>query len=313
MKPIIEPMKTSIIGIGKVGATLAYTLMLRGLADDLVLVSRHRRQAEGEAMDIQHASAFVDHSVSVRAGDLPDTANSGVVVMCRSVPWEPHFKSRMELARGNVRIFAQLIPELARLSPEAVFVVVTNPVDVMTWHAIRMSGLPARQVIGTGTLIDSGRLRSRLSEEMQIHPDDLRAYILGEHGDGQFAALSSAAAGGQHIEPTPRIRGIADEIANAGTRVLELKGHTCYAISVSTALIIHAVVHNLRQTIPVSTLIDDDPEMGDVCLSVPAVVGAGGIQRLLKPALNEAERRLMRYCARIVREGIDRSLAEIEA
>lgn len=281
---------------------------MRAPAEEMVLVNRRRIIAEGEAMDLQHASAFIPRSIRVRAGDLEDTAGSAVVILTCSIKWEPTFSSRMQLGEGNARLFAQIVPQLASLSPDAVFIIITNPVDVMTWHTIRLSGLPPQQVIGAGTLIDSGRLRSKLSEELGIHPDDLRAYILGEHGDSQFAAMSLAMAGAEFIPLTDRVNAIASSIANQGVEVFNRKGHTCYAISIATSLIVEAVMGNTCQTMPVSALLTDYMGIRDVCLSVPAVVGAGGIQRLLQPKFSDDELARLKDCARVVRQAIDQTL-----
>jgi len=160
-------------------------------------VDRDAKKAEGEVLDLEHAEAFTSCPVTVRAGQIDETAGSNIVILCSSVPWNQQYKSRFDIGRDNLKIFEEIVPELAKASPQAKILVITNPVDVMTYHAIRLSGFGARRVFGTGTLIDSARFRTMLSKRMRIHPDDLRAYILGEHGDSQFPPLllSQKAAG----------------------------------------------------------------------------------------------------------------------
>ena len=175
-------MKISIIGIGRVGSTLAYTLALKGICDELILIHRREKVALGDAYDLQHGMQFLPRPTNIRAGGTLDTRDSDIIVVCASVPTNPDMKSRMELASGNVELFKNLIPALAEGSPNAKFIIVSNPVDILTYLTIKCSGLPASQVMGTGTLIDSARFRSMLSHQVGIHPNDLRAYILGEHG-----------------------------------------------------------------------------------------------------------------------------------
>ncbi len=301
-------MKLSIVGIGKVGATLAYTLVMRNVASELVLVSRTTEVALGHALDLAHASSFVEKPMVIRPGGVADSAGSDVVVVCASAPMRPEYKTRLDLAEANAALFRELIPPLAAASPDAVLIVVTNPVDVMTWHALRLSGFPPSRVIGTGTLIDSARYRSLLSMELGIHPEDLRAYILGEHGDSQFAAMSLALTGGERIDQSDAASRLFAEAVQLGHQIMQHKGYTDYAIAMGTAMIIAAIAQDSRRTIPVSTLIDGYLGVKDVCLSLPAVIGRGGVRRPLYPALNEGEAQAFQRCAEVVRGAIERTL-----
>lgn len=295
-------MKISIVGVGRVGATLAYTLVLRGLGDELVLVGRRREQAAGEADDLRHALAFAPHAQRVLAGSLEDTRGSQLLILCASVPTPRDAPSRAALAAANAQLFRELVPPLAAGSPGAILLVVTNPVDALTTLALRLSGFPAARVLGTGTLIDSARFRSLLSASLGIHPDDLRAYILGEHGPSQFPALSVAQAGGEPIADDTRHRALFEEAVAAGRRVFVSKGYTSYAIASATALIVDAIAHDTHRTLPVTTRIDGWLGVRDVCLSVPAVVGRAGVERALHPPLSEAEAEAFRASARAVEE-----------
>jgi len=295
-------MKISVIGIGRVGSTLAYTLAMRGLCDELMLVNRRHEIAVGDACDLRHAVAFVDRQMEVQAGRLADTAGSDIIALCASVPRPAGETDRLALGPGNAALFRELVPDLAAASPDAVFIVLTNPVDIMTYHAIRLSALPPQRVIGTGTLIDSARFREMLSDDIGVHPDDLRAYILGEHGPHQFPALSQAQVGGERIEDNEHRRQLFRRAVDAGNNVLRSKGYTNYAIAMAATLIIEAVVHDTRRTVPVSTLIDGWLGVSDVCLSVPVVIGRQGITRVLHPDLNEEEREAFRQAAAAVAE-----------
>ncbi len=301
-------MKISVIGVGRVGSTLAYTLLLRGLADELVLVDEAHQVALGEALDLQHAEAFTSHPVIVRAGGVEDTAGSGVVVLACSVPWNPAYQDRFELGRDNLRLFRRIVPALARASPEAKMLVVTNPCDVMTYHAVGLSGFGPRRVFGTGTLIDSARFRTMLSAKMGIHPDDLRAYVLGEHGDSQFPVFSLAVAGATRIARDPDTHEVFRQASRVGFEVVHRKGHTSYAISMAAALVVEAIAWDTHRTMPLSVVVEGFLGVRDVCLSLPVVVGKDGIARVLEPELGDDEQAAFRRSAETVRQGIALSL-----
>jgi len=304
-------MKISLIGMGRVGSTLAYTLLVRGLAEELVLVDQHPKIAEGEALDLAHAEAFTSYPVTVRAGGPEDTADSDIIVLACSVPWDREkYTSRFDIGRDNLAIFRQVVPRLAAASRDAKILVVSNPVDVMTYHAIKLSGFPPSRVFGTGTLIDSGRFRTMLSARMGIHPDDLRAYILGEHGSSQFPVFSLAVAGGTRIVEDDVTHEIFDHARGSGFEVVNRKGHTNFAISMAAALVIEAIVHDTRRTTPLSILVDGFLGIRDVCLSLPVVVGADGITQVLEPDLGEDEAAALHRCAEIVRQAIVESSQE---
>jgi L-lactate dehydrogenase len=302
-------MKVSLIGTGRVGSTLAYTLLLRGLADELVLVDLDREVAEGEALDLEHAEAFSGHPMTVRAGEVADTAGSDVIVITCSAPWKREYTSRFDIGPDNVRLFREIVPPLAEASPEAKLLVVTNPVDVMTYHAIELSGLPPGRVFGTGTLIDSARFRSVLSKRMGIHPDDLRAYVLGEHGDSQLPVFSGAMAGGMRIVEDEATDELFRRASRSGFEVVARKGHTNYAISMAAALIVEAIAWDTRRTMPLSVLVDGYLGVRDVCLSLPVVVGREGITRVLEPDLGDEEAAAFRRSAQTVRQAINASSA----
>lgn len=294
-------MKVTIIGPGKVGMVLAYTLMLRGVAREIVLVGSDRVKAEGEALDLTHAQAFQQIPVKVRAGEIDDAAGSEVVAVCASVPMPSGLLSRNALAQGNADLMKKLLPQVAAVAPEAKLVMVTNPVDVLTWQALELTGFPRERVMGTGTLVDSVRFRELLSAMLHIHPDDLRAYILGEHGEHQFPAMSVAQAGGERIDDTPDRRALCERAKHFGIEVFKKKGNTCYAIGQAAAYIIEAILLDEKRTVPLSVKIDGYLDVSGVCLSVPVVVGRRGVERYLHPDLNADEAAQFRAAAAAVR------------
>ncbi len=298
-------MKISIVGIGRVGSTIALTIVQQGVAEELVLVNRTHKIAEGEALDLMHASAFAAKPVNIRAGDMDDTSGSDIVILCASIPMPEKLESRDQFAAGNYRVFEDLIPRVAEKSPQAILLVVTNPVDAMTYIAFKASGFPASRVIGTGTLIDSARYRALLSREFQVHADDVRAYILGEHGDSQFPALSLATVGGMSIRYEEACQRLFDATRRGGYEVVSRKGHTNYAIAMATLLIVRSIAGDWRRTMPVSTVIDGYLDVRDVCLSVPSVVGRAGIARQIQPPLAEDEVVAFQNAAAAVRKTLE--------
>lgn len=297
-------MKITLMGMGRVGSTLAYTLVSRGLGEELVLVDQNRKAAEGEALDLTHMEAFTGHPTAVRAGSIEDTAGSEVIVMTCSVPWSSRYKSRFDIGADNRRMFEEIIPPLVKGSPNAKILVVSNPVDVMTYHALKLSGLGPRRVFGTGTLIDSARFRTLLSGQLGIHPDDVRAYILGEHGESQFPVFSSAVAGGTRIAENAVTDEAFSQACRAGWEVVNRKGHTNFAVSMAVALVVEAIAWDTRRTMPLSVLVEGYLGISDICLSLPVVMGRDGIVRVLEPDLGPEEKAAMLKSAETVREAI---------
>lgn len=297
-------MKVTIIGPGSVGATLAYTLALKQVASEIVLVGRNREKAEGEALDLAHAQAFLPVPVFVRAGGLADAAGSEVVVICASAPQPSGITDRNQMAAANAALYRELVPPIAAAAPDCKLVVVTNPVDPLTWLALRLSGFPPERVFGTGTLIDSIRFRELLSKTLTIHPDDLRAYVLGEHGDGQFAAMSIAQAGGERIESTPERDALCERAKGFGIEVFRKKGNTCYAIAQAAAYIIESILDDEHRTMPLSVSLQGYLGLDDLCLSIPVVIGRRGIERHIRPDLSDGEIARFRAAADTVRQVI---------
>ncbi len=299
-------MKITIFGIGHVGSTLAYTLMLKDLTNELVLVDRSLEKAQSDAQDLNHALTFTDHIIPIKGGGINDSENSDIVIITASVPWQNDYSSRFDLGPGNLALMMDMLPQIAQLSPDAILIIVTNPLDILTYFAIQISGFPANRVLGVGTLIDSARFRKILSEKYHIHPDDIRAYILGEHGDTQFPATSAAYTGGVKIEDSEEIRKLLEASESSAYHIVKGKGYTNFAISMATSLVVESIVKDENRTMPISTLVDGFLGIEDVCLSIPVVVGKKGITKKLNIALDEKEQALFRKSAELVRTEIDR-------
>ena len=293
--------KVAIIGPGRVGMVIAHHLVVREIANEIVLVGQNLEKARAEAMDIMHASTFLHARVQVTGGEIDTIADSDVVVISASVPMPLDLQSRNTLARDNYRLMKELLPQIAQHAPEAKLLMVSNPVDSLTWAALELTGFPPERVMGTGTLVDSMRYRELLSMTLSIHPDDIRAYILGEHGEHQFPALSTAQAAGVTLDDTPERRQLFKQASTQGLEVFHKKGNTCYAIGFAVVYIIESILLDECRTIPLSVKISQFLGIEGVCLSLPVVVGKKGIHRYLSPSLTAGEEEEFRKAADAVR------------
>lgn len=306
-------MRIAILGMGHVGATIAYTLIMQEIGDALYLVNRNLQKSRSDAIDLQHSQAFTEKSIPISAAPLDDPPVADLYILCLSVPYEAHFKSRFELAPGNYRILRELVPRLKKKNRDAIYLVVSNPVDVLGYFCRELGDFAAEKVLGVGTLIDSARFRKSLSVQKGIHPDDIRAYILGEHGDSQFHALSIAYAGGESITDEEESASLIRESASMGYEIVKGKGYSNFAVSMATALVVESIYLDNKRTIPVSTLIDGYLGVRDVCLSLPAVIGSKGVERVLHPRLSEKEQQAFRHSADVVKQVISRVREKVKA
>jgi len=298
-------MKIAIIGTGRVGSSIAYALVLKQSCDHLVVAGRSYEKAKGDALDLQHTLAFCTRPMRIEACSNEQVMDADIIVITASVGTDGQiFTSRLQLGDKNVPMFRELIPMLTANNPNAVLIIVTNPVDVMTYAASKLSGFLTNRVMGVGTLVDSDRFRTLLSQEEHIHPDDLRTYILGEHGPNQFPILSSAKAGGELIRDTPRHRELFTQVIEAGFEVYRLKGYTNYAIATATCMVIEAIIFDEHRTMPLATRFDDWMDIQDNCFSIPVVVGRSGIIRHLNPEMNDDERQNLRTAAAAIKSTI---------
>jgi L-lactate dehydrogenase len=295
-------MKISIVGIGRVGACVGHALTLKEMCKELVLVNRTRKSAEAEALDLSHASAFGDTLMDIRAGGTADIAGSDIVVLCASVPAQDHPNwTRAELAKDNWRLYGQMLPDIVKHAPDAIYIVVANPVDVLTYRTIQVTGLEPSRVIGTGTLVDSARYRKLIARETGVHPMDIRAYIIGEHGDSQVLANSIASIGGEYAHSEFTNWDLFQEAVDSAYNIFHTRGYTNYGVAKAVTLLVQSVERDACHTLPVSSLLHGEYGVEDVCLSLPCVVGEGGVKRVLRPTLSETEFDLFRKSAEAVK------------
>ncbi len=279
--------KVTIIGAGNVGSTIAYTLAVTGNADEIVMIDVNQKRALGEAMDIRQSAPFCA-PISIYAGDYPDARGSNIVIITSGIARKPG-QTRLELAQTNVDIMKSIIPQITRYAPDAVYIIVANPVDILTYTFIRCSDIPASRIIGSGTILDTARLRQRLSEYYNISQQNIHAWVFGEHGDSSFIPWSQASISGVPIDSfDDALRG-RDEVVpdldraeveayvrKSGARIIERKGATYYAIAASVNHICHSLSGRLDRTMTVSTMMEGEYGISDVCLSVMNIVGDGG-------------------------------------
>lgn len=298
-------MKIAVIGTGRVGSSIAYALVLKQFCDHLVIAGRSHEKAKGDALDLQHTLAFCTRPMKIEAAANEQVKDADLIVVTASVDMSDQvITSRMQLGEKNASMFRELIPILAANNPSAIIVVVTNPLDVMTYAASKLSGFSPDKVMGVGTLVDSARFRTLLSEEMHIHNNDLRTYILGEHGPNQFPILSSAEAGGERIQDTPRHRELFNQVIDAGFEVFRLKGYTDRAIATAACMVIEAIVYDECRTMPLAVRFHEWMGVADNCFSIPVVVGRKGIIRHLHPEMNEEEVKSLQKAALAIKNAI---------
>ena len=310
-------MKVSIVGGGGlVGSMTAYALQCGGIASHLCLIDANKDMAEGQALDLLHGAALsADQRIS--AGDMSDIPSSNVVIVTAGLRRKPD-ESRLDLINRNVDLFLTLLEQIkgAGLKENAYLVVVSNPVDVLTYLAVQRSGLPWQRVIGLGTQLDTARLRGYLARKLQVPPTQVQALILGEHGDSMVPIWSSATVAGLPLEQWPGFNEAVrketfEDTKKAGATVIKLKGGSGFAVGLSIREVVQSIALDQRRVLPVSTLQQGLYGLRDVCLSVPTVVGCGGVRQQIELPLTPKERMGLQNSARVLRETIDTVEARI--
>ena len=306
-------MKTGVVGCGFVGSTAAYTLVLKGLVSELVLIDVNTKAAQAHAEDILHATPFA-RAVRVVAGDYSLLEGADVVILCCGVGQGPG-ETRLQLLERNAAVFYGVIGQVLRYAKDPILLVASNPVDIMTHVTLKLSGLPPEKVIGSGTILDTARFRALLGEHLGVSPSSIHAYVLGEHGDSEVLAWSSVKVGGAPIanfaEQKGRdltqeiIAGISDGVLRAAYRIIEGKGATYFGIGAGLAHIIQAIRDNERCILTVSGLTMDVAEFKGTCLSLPRLIGAGGILAEFRPELSVAEAEGLRSSAEILSKAVN--------
>lgn len=312
-----HPSKLAVIGAGAVGTATAYAAAMRGDARDIVLYDINRPKVEAEALDIAHGIQFTPTGSVEGSDDIEIVRGSDVVVVTAGAKQKPG-QSRMDLAVSTVNLMGKLVPNLMKVAPSAIYIFVTNPVDVVTYAALKLTGAPRNQIFGSGTVLDTSRLRYLVSRETGVATQNIHAYVAGEHGDTEVAMWSSAEIGnvpvhrwgktltGRYFDDELRAE-IAKEVVNSAYKIIEGKGATNYAIGLAAANIVAAVLRDESRVLTISSLMEDWEGISDVCMAAPTLVGRYGAGRVLNPAISDGEREALKRSAEEIRQ-VARSL-----
>ncbi len=307
-----SPTRVAVVGTGFVGSTFAYALLQSGLASEIVLIDANMSKASGEAMDLNHAVPFVQPT-RIWAGEYADCAGAAITVVTAGSAQRPG-ETRMDLIGRNTNIFRQIIPQVARYNPDGIILIATNPVDILTYASLKISGLPAKRVLGSGTILDTARFRYLLSQHFGVDARSVHAYIIGEHGDSEVPVWSLANIAGMRIPEfcsandfdcnDPHLEEIYEQTRDAAYHIIELKGATYYAIGSGLVRIVEAILRDQNTVLSISSLIEDFYGIGDVCLSLPTIVDRGGAEKVLRLELNDKELDGLRKSAEVLKQNI---------
>lgn len=285
---------------------MAYNFLLSGTANEISLVDINKGRAEGLMLDLEHSIPFTPNAV-IKASDSFDICEGSDLTIITAGKRQEKGETRLDLVKANKEIFAKMVPQLVKAAPDGIFIVVTNPVDVLSYHALKLSGLPFGRVFGSGTVLDSSRLQFHVSEKINIHPSSIDAYILGEHGDSSFAVFSSANVLGK---PLLSFEGFDKKIAedcyletkNAAYRIIHDQGYTCYSIATAVREMAVAIRDDQKKVFPLSVLLNDYYGESDVCISIPCVLGRNGIEQVIEVPLDKSEEDKFHLSVKTIRD-----------
>ena len=307
--------KIAVIGCGFVGSASAFSLMQSGLFSEMVLIDQDQEKAEGEAMDISHGASF-GRPMKIYAGNYDDIVDAAIIVITAGAGQKPG-ESRLDLVYKNVGIFKNIIPQIVKRDCRGILLIVANPVDILTYVALKISGLPENRVIGSGTMLDTGRLRYELSRHLQVDSRSVHSFIIGEHGDSEIAAWSSTNVSGIALEDFCEMRGyyedhekaakrIADKVRDSAYEIIDKKDATYCGIAMAVERICEVILRDEKTILPVSSMMHGEYGIHDVVLSMPAIVGKNGIETKVPITLNKEEKEKLQesaaMLANIIRE-----------
>ena len=294
---MVNDRKVAIIGAGFVGSSSAFALMQKGLFNELVLIDANKARAEGEAMDISHGLAY-SNSMRIYAGEYEDISDAKIIIITAGAAQKVG-ETRLDLIKKNSKIMTSIVNEIVRVKAEGLLLIVANPVDVLTQVALKVSGFGKERVFGSGTVLDTARLKYLLSEKLRVDTRNVHAVIMGEHGDSEFVAWSFANVSGMPIKKFLCLRGYKDmeqlkeeihaEVRDSAYKIIERKGATYYGIALSVTRICECIVKNQHSMLPISTLLEGEYGVSNVALSVPAILGSDGVEAVLELPLSSNE------------------------
>lgn len=308
--PIINPRKAVVVGCGFVGSATAFALMQSHLFSELVLLDVNFDKADGEAKDIAHGIPFAG-AMKVYAGTYDDVADAAVVIVTAGANQKPN-ETRLDLVHKNVDIFKSIIPEIAKRNFLGILLVVSNPVDILTYAALKLSGLPENRVIGSGTVLDTARLKYQLGQHLSVDSRSVHAFIIGEHGDSEIAVWSSSNVSGiplndfcemrGHYDHVASMKKIAEQVKTSAYEIIAKKHATYYGIAMSVKRICEVIVRNEKSILPVSTMMHGEYGIEGIALSMPAIVGLDGVETHVPIVLDEQEREQLQRSAETLKQ-----------
>lgn len=309
----VNPKKIGIVGCGNVGATIAYTIMESGLFTEMILLDANEAKARGEAMDLNHCLPFIA-PMQIYSGNYAALSDASIVVIAAGAG-QKEGETRLDLLRRNLSIFEKIVHQIVSVNHDCILLVVSNPVDILTYFTHKLSGFPASRVIGSGTVLDTARLKYLVGKKLRVDSRNVHTFIIGEHGDSELAVWSSANVSGIDLRDYCPIGdtdcgklgdlyGIFDYVKNSAYEIIRDKGATFYAIAQSTKRIITSIVNDEHTILPVSTLLEGHYGIDDLCMSVPAVVGSSGVEHVLDIPLDTDEKRRLVHSASVLRDAI---------
>lgn len=303
-----ETFKVAIVGLGRVGITTAYAILLKGLATELVLFSREIEKAEGEKADLEHGMPFYPKCNIIASSNYEDLSGTDLVIFTAGCAQKPG-ETRLDLAKNNCAIVDALIPNIVKHAPHTLILMVANPVDIMTLRAAEKAKLPEGRVFGSGTLLDTARFRLHLSKGIKISAKSIHTYILGEHGDSSFAATSTATIGGKPILSFPEmspehIQWAQDQTRKDAYKIISGKGATYYGIASAVTHIVETIMRDSKKIIPLSTPLTGQYDLTNVSLSLPCILGRNGVERVIDLPLSVSELASLHNSAKMIRQNM---------
>lgn len=309
----INLRKVAIIGCGFVGSASAFSLMQSGLFSEMVLIDANKEKAEGEAMDISHGILFA-RPMKIYAGDYDDIADAAIIVITAGANQKPG-ETRLDLVHKNVSIFKSIIPEIVKRDFQGILLIVANPVDILTHVALKLSGYPENRVIGSGTVLDTGRLKYELGKHLGVDSRSVHSFIIGEHGDSEIAAWSSTNITGISLNDFCEMRGhfehdratyeIAERVKNSAYEIIKRKDATYYGIAMAVKRICEVIMRDEKAILPVSSMLHGEYGISGVVLSTPAIVGKNGVETKVAISLNEKEMKALQKSAQTLKDIIE--------
>lgn len=310
----VDSRKVAVIGCGFVGSSIAFALMQSGLFSEMVLLDANMKKAEGEALDIGHGISFA-RPMKIWAGVYEDIADAAIVIITAGANQKPG-ETRLDLVHKNINILRSIMPEVTKYNKTGIILMVANPVDILTYAALKISGLPENRVIGSGTVLDTARLKYEMGELLEVDSRGVHAFIVGEHGDSEIAAWSSANVSGVPLKDFCKIRSdidsnkllkeatqeIAERVKNSAYEIIERKHATYYGIAMAVKRICEVIVRDEKSVLPISSMMHGEYGLTDVVLSMPAIVGENGVEHVVPVSLDEEEQKRLWNSAQVLKE-----------